>query len=114
MYLDTVATGTADTTYVDTTFVTWTHGLAIGAGLNSSGGVYQYLDGAVDDVRIYNYPLSLGEIQTLYTDTGRYLCLTPYASQYDLNENCQIDLPDIVMLAAEWLSCGREPVETCY
>ena len=72
-----------------------------------------YWNGKIDDVRIYNYGLGHEEIAQVYYDvTGTRVCLYP-PDKGDFDSNCQIDLADFAILAAEWLDCGYYPVETC-
>lgn len=68
--------------------------------------------GNIDDLRIYNFAMDPTEIATLYTDTvGGYICLNPVA--YDLNDDCILDIADLVMLAANWLECNFVPATAC-
>ncbi len=66
--------------------------------------------GWVDDARVYNYPLNATEVALLYTDTvtDAMVCVGGNP-QYDLNGNCRVDLPDLVLLASEWLECNLVP-----
>ena len=81
--------------------------LSIGA-LNSVENFY-YVNGLVDDVRIYNYPVSHLEIARMYTDTipDSTACLGN--PQYDLNEDCLVNILDFAILAANWANCNIVP-----
>lgn len=112
MWLDGQPYGT-NASYLSTSFNPWTYGIAIGAGLNKSGSPYQYFGGAIDDVRLYNYSLSQNEIESLFFNGGGFFCINPYANQYDLDNNCKVDLCDIAEFAKQWLDCGRWPQTCC-
>ncbi|MBN1124730.1 MAG: hypothetical protein JXA82_06975 [Sedimentisphaerales bacterium] len=67
--------------------------------------------GSMDDIRLYNYPLTAQEVADLYIlpDDIDYACIQPI--QFDLDGNCRIDLNDFAILAERWMQCGRYP--TC-
>ena len=44
--------------------------LIIGAHMNSSGNVYNFFQGNLDDLRIYNRALTEAEVQALYYEGG--------------------------------------------
>jgi len=68
--------------------------------------------GALDDVRIWNYALDAVAVARLYSEmTGEAVC--PSYPAYDLNEDCEVDLADLVILATNWLQCNRVPVSAC-
>ncbi len=71
-----------------------------------------WFDGAIDDVRIYNYALSDVEIAELYVDFNpeHKLCLEPL--QGDLTGDCVVGLDDFAIFAAVWLECNLIP--DCY
>jgi hypothetical protein len=79
-----------------------------------SPGAY-LLDGSLDDVRIYSYPLDNVAVAQLYYDmTGTPAC-AGYPN-YDLTgpasvPDCRVDLYDFAVVAAEWLECNLVP--TC-
>jgi hypothetical protein len=89
--------------------------LTIGASqLDTAGIVGSLFNGALDDVQIYNYALSNIEVADLYLAVrDEFVCINEYASQYDFNKNCIVDLGDFVALAQQWLNCGRYPDSTC-
>jgi len=68
--------------------------------------------GLLDDVRIYNYPLSPAEIAKLYTDfAGGEICvdINDPSLQYDFNHDCKVDFADFAMFASQWLACNLVP-----
>lgn len=73
--------------------------------------------GLMDDVRIYNYPLSAEDIAQQYLDATPeedYVCL-PGSNPltYDVNKDCRVNLADIAELAQNWLGCERIPTSAC-
>ncbi|HOK67845.1 MAG TPA: immunoglobulin domain-containing protein [Anaerohalosphaeraceae bacterium] len=63
--------------------------------------------GQIDDVRIYNYPLSEDEIAALYAASeGPYCRFRP---DFDLTGDCRVKLDDFAVLAQHWLECGFYP-----
>jgi hypothetical protein len=89
--------------------------LMIGAGEKTdAGGVDMPFDGDLDDIQIYNYALNNTDVADLFRAvTGKAVCINSYASQYDFDGNCKVDLADFVALAAAWLDCGRYPESMC-
>ena len=72
----------------------------------------QPFNGAMDEVRIYNYPIAHPEVAQLYYDMKNVqTCVENPA--FDFNGDCTIGLDDIVMFMTEWLDCGRYPAEAC-
>jgi len=79
---------------------------------NNNGNYTRFLDGMLDDVRIYNYALEPEEVARLYYDvTGKPTCLNPPA--IDLNDDCEITLEDFALMAAEWSACNLVPASAC-
>jgi hypothetical protein len=59
--------------------------------------------GLLDEVEIYNYALTGTEIAQKYADiTQQSVCPAPLEN--DLNDDCRIDLNDLALLAADWLT----------
>lgn len=59
--------------------------------------------GVYDEVTLYNYALDAETIARTYADVvGTEICVSPLA--YDLNDDCTVDMTDLGLLAAEWLS----------
>lgn len=77
---------------------------------NSLTSMAEFFEGALDDVKVYNYALAKIEVAKSYTDIrGGELCAVPPAM--DLNGDCVVDLSDVAEIAANWLECGLVP--TC-
>ncbi|MHC4665339.1 MAG: LamG domain-containing protein [Planctomycetota bacterium] len=84
-------------------------GLAIG---NRSDGTNRQFKGIVDDVRIYDYALSAGEIAWLATDGTGYRRLRSPANLYDLElpGEKSVNFRDIALLIEEhWLEEKKWP-----
>jgi hypothetical protein len=68
--------------------------------------------GQMDDVRVYNYGLSMSDIgQVFYAVTGIPACQV--RPTYDYDGNCKVDLADFATFAAQWLNCGLYPSTAC-
>lgn len=68
----------------------------------------EFFEGAMDEVKVFNYALSAVEIAAMYTDImGGDVCVVPPA--YDVTDDCRVNMDDIAALAAEWLDCGLVP-----
>ncbi|MBI9016046.1 MAG: immunoglobulin domain-containing protein [Phycisphaerae bacterium] len=66
--------------------------------------------GSIDDVKIYNYPLSPVEVAYSYTDvTGTTICVDNEGLVYDFNNDCVVNLEDFATFAATWLNCRIVP-----
>lgn len=63
----------------------------------------EYFNGLIDNVRIYDYALSVEEVKALYTAEGGQpwnTCNPPMAG--DLNNDCKVDLQDVAEMGADW------------
>lgn len=89
----------------------WEFSMAIGARTNreKQDG---FLDGELDELIIYNYPLTKTDVYDLFL-AGPADSLCDAYPEYDWNRNCIVDLADFAIFAAQWLECGRYPVEAC-
>lgn len=73
--------------------------------------------GLVDDVRIYNYPLTKYEVIDLYNEMAepdKAVCVDPYAEQFDLTgpagePDCIVDFYDFAEISLHWLDCSTYP-----
>ena len=83
--------------------------LVIGASEANGGNPF---NGALDDVRIYNYALDALEIAHLYTD-GADVTLCMGNPAHDLDGNCRVGLNDVALFAAEWMKCNLAPLSAC-
>ena len=66
-----------------------------------------FYNGAMDELRIYNYAISADAVADLYSAVVGNFCRTPQTLDYD--GNCKVDLPDFAIFAADWLKCGLYP-----
>ena len=65
-------------------------------------------EGLLDKTSIYSYALGPVEVAVLYTDVaGGDICLE--YPEYDFNEDCEVDLQDFAVFAADWLKCNLVP-----
>jgi hypothetical protein len=75
---------------------------------------YFTINALIDDLKIYNYPMTDAEIAAAYNAvSGQGLCAATYANQYDFDGDCIVSLADFAALASEWLSCGVLPNTAC-
>lgn len=85
-------------------------------GASVTQSYYNYL-GSVDDVRIYNYPLSPDQIAEVYREMkGGWICMKIPAMDTTGPEgvsDCQVNLYEIAAYAETWLECGRYPESLC-
>ena len=73
---------------------------------DGSAGNY---NGLVDDVKIYSYALTREEVADEYQAViPGAQCIYPdfIGVEYDVNDNCIIDLPDFAAIAEIWLATG--------
>ncbi len=115
LYLDGEPFGASDAYTANPAFNPWTYPTIIG-GNNNRGTITDLLNGAIDDLRVYNYRLGGLEIADLYLAgyPDAKPCILEYASQFDFTgpegkPDCIVNLNDFAVMAAEWLSCGFYP-----
>ncbi len=81
---------------------------AINIGI--SGDQTNVFNGAMDDLRLYNYAMTEFEVADLrYAFSGQRSCILEYGVVYDLSgasgqPDCVIDLYDLTAFATQWLS----------
>lgn len=63
--------------------------------------------GQMDDIRIYNYPISEDEIAALYAASEGNYCRFP--PMYDFTGDCRVKLDDFAVVALHWMECGFYP-----
>ena len=65
--------------------------------------------GAIDEVRFYSYALDPYTVAGLYTDLrpGESVCVE--IDEFDLNEDCIVNVGDFVAFAESWLVCNIVP-----
>ena len=114
LYLDGKPFGVSDTYISNPAFNPWDFPMLIGANSNR-GTVADFLNGAIDDVRIYNYRLSGTQIADMYLAAypDAVLCLNPYANEFDYDGDCIVGLSDFARIVENWLTCGRYPAANC-
>ncbi|MBN1817031.1 MAG: hypothetical protein JW828_06695 [Sedimentisphaerales bacterium] len=115
-------------TFDGTTATTYINGIANGSGAFSFGGktdshlvlgaadvnAGNSFNGALDDVRLYNYAMSPVEVAYLYQETaGGRVCVDQAQLVYDLNQDCRVNLEDFALLAAAWMECNLAPQTSC-
>ena len=67
---------------------------------------------AFDEVCFYNYVLTAAEVSEIYTQiTGEYVCTDP--PEYDLTDDCVVNLDDLAVIVAAWQGCGLFPASYC-
>ena len=72
----------------------------------SNEWVNYVFEGVLDDIRLYNYSMTKAQIAKLYLETEDYICVGKL--EYDLNNDCAVDLQDIALLATQWLDCSQQ------
>ncbi len=75
-------------------------------------GSENYLTGAIDEVKLYNYVMSDLDIAITYYDiTGEEVCVDSARPSltYDINNDCKVDIQDFALLGANWLKSGLYP-----
>lgn len=89
--------------------------LVIG-GASMTNSYYNYL-GSVDDIRIYNYPLTQTQIADVYKEmNSNWICMG--ISDLDTTgpqgvPDCRVDIYEIAEIGLNWLNCGRMPDTAC-
>ncbi len=78
-------------------------GFDIGATTNFpfGGGEATAFSGGIDSVRVYNRFLDASEVLQVYFNDGGSACQYPLLG--DLDEDCDVDLEDLALLASNWL-----------
>jgi hypothetical protein len=75
------------------------------------------IKGGMDEVRMYDYPLTPTQIAAMYLGfkPGGFICaeLDGGISAYDLNKDCRVNMADFALIASQWLECNRIPVDSC-
>jgi len=100
--------GLLENQLVDTVRKAPTNGYPMILGAETVSGSSSYA-GLLDKASIYSYSLSQVEVAVLYTDvTGGNLCVGGNP-EYDLNNDCQVDLEDFALLATSWMECNLVP-----
>jgi concanavalin A-like lectin/glucanase superfamily protein/parallel beta helix pectate lyase-like protein len=66
-------------------------------------GSYNYYDGIIDDVRIYDVALTDEMIEQLYNGSSPSGWVCTESLEADLNYDCIVDVQDLLVLAENWL-----------
>jgi hypothetical protein len=106
LYLDGNLVREAAWTGVIETMLPSTHCLGRSSVASSVG----FYNGQIDELKIYNYVLSLTDIRREYLTGAPYICDSatyPNISAYDFDGNCQISFGDFAVLAQYWLNHAR-------
>ncbi len=64
----------------------------------------------IDEVKLYNYPMTDAEVADQYSAVVGTFCVNDL--QADINNDCNVDIVDFSLLASEWLDCSAYP--GCY
>ena len=76
-----------------------------------------FFKGELDDLMIYNYPMTEMEVAgEYYGMTGTRVCLTSKkpSANYDYNDDCKVDVLDFASFADVWLDCAIYPSTDCF
>lgn len=102
--------GTWKTTATNTltNFADWQYPMSIVA-LDYHGSINDRFSGQIDDLKIFNYALTTDQIAQEYLGVeGGWVCNTELSAlPYDYDNNCQVDLGDFAIFAAQWLDSNR-------
>ncbi len=99
-------------------FLPWQRGVLLGASRDSSNrdNLLNFLAGAVDNLRVYNYVVDADSIASeYYSTTGIKPCINPAfeGNAYNFDNTgtsyCRIDLADFAAFARSWLAEGLYP-----
>jgi len=71
-------------------------------GVQEPSGTFD-LEGLIDELSIWSYPLSKQEIGQIYADiSGKSVCIEEV--EYDFNGDCKVTLSDFAMFSQAWLN----------
>ena len=112
VYVDGRVVFTTTTATVISGFSAWQYPMYIGAQ-NNGGTAADIYTGAMDDFRVYNYPLTATEAAQLYVDFFPDVIICPENPTYDFNSDCKTNLEDLIEFASDWLLCNLVPNESC-
>ncbi len=101
--LEAAATANAGTVATDST------ALSIGKILEGQN----YYVGALDEIKIYNYPMDEMTIAQNYhaLNPDDDICIQSLKpdTMFDLHEDCRVDILDFAVFAGHWLDCAQYP-----
>lgn len=71
-----------------------------------------YLNGVLDDIKIFNYAVTETDVAEMYFNgSGERSCIEANRPVYDLTGNCKVNFADFAQLADWWMYSGFYPVE---
>ena len=83
------------------------HNIWIGAGYNygSPDAAYEF-EGYIDEVRLYDVPLSAEKVLQQFIDDGGYNSCGGNYAPTDLNQDCYVTVEDLAIFAGRWMFCN--------
>jgi hypothetical protein len=77
-----------------------------GSAVSSKPWGGNFFNGALDDIRLYNYGMTASEVLALYKQTvpGGSVCLPGTQPEYDFDQDCTVDVDDLLMFMKDWLA----------
>jgi len=79
--------------------------------IGTAGDGQMPFNGALDDIKFFNYALSDTEVADLrYALSGERSCILEFDARYDLVPDCTINLDDLVMFVLDWIE-GKDLAE---
>ncbi|MBN2063780.1 MAG: immunoglobulin domain-containing protein [Sedimentisphaerales bacterium] len=91
-----------------TNFSAWQYAVTY-LSKNSRSEIVEPFIGMIDDLRIYNYAVNEMEVAGLYYQlTGENVCVESLrpSADYDLNDDCIVNILDIAIFSSKWLESG--------
>ncbi|WP_161491737.1 LamG-like jellyroll fold domain-containing protein [Sedimentisphaera salicampi] len=70
--------------------------------------------GLIDDVSIYSYPLTAGDVALKYVELVPEAKICVEEIPMDFTDDCKVGFEDFVHFAAQWMECNLYPVEKCF
>jgi hypothetical protein len=77
-----------------------------GSTVSSKPWGSNFFNGALDDIRLYNYALTQSEILALYKETvpGGDVCIPGTQPEFDYDQDCTVDIDDLLIFLSDWLT----------
>lgn len=92
-----------------TNFAPWQYPMAL-LGSNARGkDVTERFRGQIDELQVLNYAMTTEQVAQEYLGVkGGWVCNSELpVHPYDYNNDCQVDIGDLAVFAAEWMSSNR-------
>lgn len=73
--------------------------------------------GNIDDLQIFDFAMSRLDVAQLYVDVMKQhdpdvsICFEDV--EFDLNDDCEISVLDVIVMVNDWMACNLYPVEAC-